>query len=50
MPKKGYRSLSIKQDVYDKFIKAVQEAKERDRKIHNSKFIDSLLDKHKKSK
>jgi len=50
VPKEGYRSLTIKQDVYEKFIKAVQESKEKDPKIDNSKFMDSFLDKHKKSK
>ncbi len=50
MPKKGYRSLTVKEDVYDKFLKAVQDAKKVDPNIDNSKFIDSFLDKHKKAK
>ncbi len=50
VPRKGYKTITVKDEIFYKFQKAIQDAKERDPKMENSKFLDSLLDKHKKSK
>lgn len=50
VPKKGYKSLTIKDAVYERFMKEVKEVKKSNSKVENSDFLDSLLDKHKKSK
>ena len=47
VPKRGYRSLTIKENVYEKFVHRVREAKRSNPDIENSKFLDLLLDKHK---
>lgn len=47
MPKKGYKALTIKDEVYDKFMKEVKEAKKSER-IDNSKFLDKLIEDYKK--
>jgi len=50
MPRKGYKTITVKDEVFYRFQKAVQEAKKVDSNMDNSKFINSLLDRHKKSK
>ncbi len=50
MPREGYKTITVKEETFDKFVRAVQGAKKSDPDVDNSKFINSLLDKHKKSK
>lgn len=50
VPRKGYKSITVSDETCDKFVKAVQEAKKVDPIMTNSKFIDLLLGRHKKSK
>jgi hypothetical protein len=47
MPKKGYRSLTMKEDVYERFMKEIKEAKRTNPDIENSKFLESLMNKRK---
>jgi len=50
MPRKGYKSLTVKDEAFYKFVKALKEAKKVNPRMDNSKFINSLIDLHKKSK
>lgn len=50
MPRKEYKTITIKTKSHVKFLKAVREAKKAHPGIDNSEFLDLLLDKYKKSK
>ncbi len=50
MPRKGYKTITVKEEIFDKFVRAVEDAKKVDPRMDNSRFIDSILDKHKKSR
>jgi len=49
MPKKGYKALTIKDDVYDKFMREVKEAKKSE-DSDNSKFLNKLIEEYRKKK
>lgn len=50
LPRKEYKTITIKTKSHVKFLKAVREAKKAHPGIDNSEFLDLLLDKYKKSK
>ncbi len=49
MPRKEYKTITVKVETHPKFLKAVRDAK-RDEATDNSKFLDLLLSTHKRSK
>lgn len=49
MPRKEYKTITVKVETHIRFLKAVRDAK-RDGAIDNSKFLDLLLSIHKRSK
>lgn len=50
MPRKEYKTITVKVETFNRFIKASQEAKKIDPDLDNSLFVDSLLDLRKKHK
>ncbi len=50
LPRKEYKTITVKVETFNRFIKATQEAKKSDPEIDNSLFVDSLLDLRKKHK
>jgi predicted CopG family antitoxin len=46
VPKKGYKALTIRDDVYERFMKEVREAKKSNPEMDNSKFLKLIMDKH----
>lgn len=50
MPRKEYKTITVKAGTFQKFLKTVQEAKKKDASLDNSKFVDMLLEKYKKSR
>jgi len=48
VPKKGYRSLTLKAEVYGKLMNAIRETKKKNPKINNNRFIEQLLEEHRK--
>ena len=49
MPRKEYKTITVKVETQEKFLRAVRDAK-RDGAMDNSKFLDLLLSTHKRSK
>lgn len=49
MPRKEYKTITVKAETQVKFLRAVRDAK-RDDITDNSKFLDLLLSVNKKSK
>jgi len=43
VPRKEYRTITVKVDTFERFLKVVHEAKKADPQIDNSKFLDGLL-------
>ncbi|MEO9277902.1 MAG: hypothetical protein ABI340_09025 [Nitrososphaera sp.] len=50
MPRKEYKTITVKVETFNRFIKASQEAKRNDPDLNNSLFVDSLLELRKKHK
>lgn len=50
MPRKEYKTITVKTGTFQKFLKTIQEAKKSDTKLDNSKFVEMLLEKYKKSR
>jgi len=48
LPRKGYKVITIKEEAFNKFFRAVQDAKKADPKMDNSRFIEWLLENKKK--
>ncbi|MBI3640280.1 MAG: hypothetical protein HY223_08205 [Thaumarchaeota archaeon] len=46
MPRKEYKTITVKVETFQKFLKAINEAKKADPEIDNSKFVDGLLNGH----
>jgi len=49
MPRKEYKTITVKAETQEKFLRAVRDAKRGD-STDNSKFLDLLLSTHKRSK
>ena len=49
VPRKEYKTITVKAETHAKFLRAVRDAK-RDDATDNSKFLDLLLSTHKRSK
>ncbi|MDE1765089.1 MAG: hypothetical protein KGI27_02320 [Thaumarchaeota archaeon] len=50
MPRKEYKSITVKNESYEQFKKAVRDAKKKDSTLDNSTFLDLLLSHHRKYK
>lgn len=48
VPRKGYKVITVKEEAFYKFYKAVQSAKRADPNMDNSKFVEWLLENKKK--
>ena len=49
MPRKEYKTITVKAETQEKFLRAVRDAKRGDA-TDNSKFLDLLLSTYKRSK
>jgi hypothetical protein len=50
LPRKEYKTITVKVEAHTRFLKAVKEEKKTTPKIDNSKFLELLLEMRKKSK
>ncbi|MDE1763527.1 MAG: hypothetical protein KGH88_04695 [Thaumarchaeota archaeon] len=50
MPRKEYKSITVKNDCYEHFRKAVRDAKKKDRTLDNSTFLNLLVNHHQRYK
>lgn len=49
MPRKGYSTLTLKNEAYERFLKVINKAQFKDRRIHASEFLHMLLDMYEKN-
>jgi hypothetical protein len=50
MPRKEYKTITVKVDAFQQFAKAIKKAKQDDPSLDNSTFLVSLVSKNQKSK
>lgn len=50
MPRKEYKTITVKVEAFQKFIRAIRDAQRSDPSLDNSTFLTSLLGKSQKSK
>ena len=50
MPRKEYKSITVKNGSYEQFKRVVKEAKKKDKSLDNSSFLDMLMKQHQRSK
>ncbi|MDE1815458.1 MAG: hypothetical protein KGI11_02745 [Thaumarchaeota archaeon] len=50
MPRKEYKSITVKNECYEYFKKVVKEAKKRDKSLDNSSFLNLLVTQHQRGK
>ncbi|MDE1767076.1 MAG: hypothetical protein KGI27_12520 [Thaumarchaeota archaeon] len=50
MPKKEYKTVTVKVDTFQRFRKVIGEARKIDTKLDNSRFLDMLLERYRKSR
>ncbi|MDE1845619.1 MAG: hypothetical protein KGI10_09900 [Thaumarchaeota archaeon] len=50
LPRKGYGTITVKVEAFQKFRKAIHDEKKTNPRIQNSTFIDLLLEAYRKSK
>ena len=50
MPRKEYKTITVKVESHTKFLKAIREAKKAYPGIDNSEFLNLLIDMYKKSR
>ena len=46
MPRKEYKTITVKNQCYEHFKKAVRDAKKKDKSIDNSSFLNLLVSHH----
>jgi hypothetical protein len=44
LPRKEYKTISIKVKTFARFVKDAREAREEDATMNNTRFLDHLLD------
>jgi hypothetical protein len=49
LPRKEYKTITVKAESFQKFIKAIKDAKKDDPTLDNSEFLNALVSKYKKS-
>ena len=50
MPRKEYKTITVKNESYEQFKKAVREAKRKDKSLDNSTFLNVLISQHQRSR
>lgn len=50
MPRKEYKTITVKNESYEQFKKAVREAKKKDKSLDNSTFLNVLISQHQRSR
>lgn len=50
MPRKEYKTITIKEATFNRFIKIIRDAKKANSDLDNSIFVDKLLDLYKKKR
>ncbi|MDE1727403.1 MAG: hypothetical protein KGH89_09110 [Thaumarchaeota archaeon] len=50
MPRKEYKTITVKNESYEKFKKVAKEAKKKDKSLDNSTFLELLMNQHQRSK
>ncbi|CUR52465.1 protein of unknown function [Nitrosotalea devaniterrae] len=50
MPRKEYKTITVKTEAFQKFVKAIREAKKDDPLLDNSTFLNSLVTRHQKTR
>jgi len=50
MPRKEYKTITVKNESYEQFKKAVKEAKRKDKSLDNSTFLNVLISQHQRSR
>lgn len=48
MPRKEYKTITVKEQTFARFLKAVHDAKKANPELDNSIFLEKLLESHKK--
>ena len=46
MPRKEYKTITVKNECYEHFKRAVKEAKKKNRELDNSAFLNLLVSHH----
>lgn len=46
MPRKEYKTITVKNASYEHFKKAVRDAKKKDKSLDNSTFLNMLVSQH----
>jgi hypothetical protein len=49
LPRKEYKTITVKAESFQKFVKAIKDAKKDDPTLDNSEFLNSLVSKYKKN-
>ncbi len=50
MPRKEYKSITVKNRSYKQFIRVVKKAKKKDKSLDNSAFLDLLISQRQRFK
>lgn len=50
MPRKEYKTITVKEEAFGKFIRAIRKAQKDDPRLDNSTFLNSLISKRQKSR
>ena len=50
LPRKEYKTITVKNESYEQFKKAVREAKRKDKSLDNSTFLNVLISQHQRSR
>ncbi|HJU13016.1 MAG TPA: hypothetical protein VJ792_00985 [Candidatus Nitrosotalea sp.] len=48
VPRKEYKTITVKQQTFTRFLKAVRDAKKSNPDLDNSSFLEKLLESHRK--
>jgi len=48
MPRKEYKTITIKNATYERFLKIIQEQKRKTPRIHHTEFLKLLFDMYQK--
>ena len=48
MPRKEYKTITVKGETFNKFLRACRQAKKSDPEIDNSVFLEKLITKYRK--
>jgi hypothetical protein len=49
LPRKEYKTITVKSESFQKFIRAIKDARKDDPSLDNSTFLNLLITKYKKN-